>query len=403
MKKVFAVLFALILLSSCASENTVKSDFTDNGAVISWKGMPFYSTGNLYYESITYKDGGFYWRLENGFEKLSDIGGNRLWSYNGVAYFSTNPWIDEKEVIYQSGISVYDAPKKLMDGRLNFVSNSGHICLTDNRDIYTSDIYGNNKKLIATGGNYINFHNNIIYYSTNEKDISPSSVSLFSYDIATEKTEQLATHGPELLARLQISQLEVVGDRIVYSVGVYMGSGNYFTGNIFSANLNGGSNKKIHSIEHTNFDSFHKLKGNIIYQENVGEVKLIPSKGGKVKPLSEDIHRVAKTDGNYVYYQTENGDLYRSNADFKDNKLMVKASDLPNVLHEEHDFLRFRSIDVIDNTLYFTAEAWGYRTHYGWRDQFLNRTFGQIELDGSNLMIHQHVISDAQYQIPFEG
>ena len=399
MKKAFAVLFALILLllSSCASDNTVKDNFADNGAVISWKGMPFYSTGNLYYESITYKDGGFYWKLENGFEKLSDIGGNCLWSYNGTAYFCTNPWIDEKEVIYQAGISVYDAPKKLMDGKLNFVSNSGLICLTENRDLYTSNIYGNNKKLIANGGNYLNFHNNIIYYSTNEKDISPSSVSLFSYDIATEKTEQLATHEPELLSHLQIPQLEVVGDRIVYSVGYYQGSGNYFTGDIISISKSG-SSKKIYDIEHNNNPAFYKLKDNIIYLD-----KLISVKNGKVKPLSEDIHRIVETGDNYVYYQTENGDLHRSNADFKNDTLMLKASDLPNALREKYDYLRFRSIDVIDNTLYFTAEAWGYRTRYSWRDQFLNRTFGQIELDGSNLTIHQHIISDAQDQIPFEG
>ena len=405
MKKAVAALIALLLLTSCSGNSTDKlNDFTDNGAVVSWKGMPFYSTGNLYYETLTYEDGGFYWRLEDGFEKLSDIGGNRLWSYNGAAYFNTNPWIDKTAAIYRAGISVYSSPEKLMDGKLNFVSNSGLMCWTDNRDIYTADIYGSNKKLVASGGNYLNLYHDVVYYSTNENDVRPSSVSLFAYNIITEETTELATHAPDLerpLVYLQIPQLEVVGDRVVYSVGDYMGSGHYFTGEIISMRKDGSKSKKIHSVEHSDFDEFHKFKDKIIYQQILGEVKLITVKDGKEKTLDKKVHRIVKAYVDYIYYQTENGDLYRCNTNFEKDGLIVKAASLPNEFRKEGDHLIFKSLDIIDNTLYFTADVWGYRVSYGWRNQLLNRVFGQVNIirtdeDETNLKIHLHIISDTQ-------
>ena len=404
MKKAVAALLMVFLLTSCSNSISAKpNNFTDNGAVVSWKGMPFYSTGNLYYETLTYEDGGFY-RLNDGFEKLSDIGGNRLWSYNGMAYFNTNPWIDITSAIYRVSISVYSSPEKLMDGELNFVSNSGLMCWTDNRNIYTADIYGSNKKLVASGGNYLNFHNNIVYYSTNENDVRPSSVSLFAYNIITEETTELATHAPDLerpLVYLQIPQLEVVGDRVVYSVGDYMGSGHYFTGEIISMRKDGSKSKEIHSIEHTNFDEFHKFKDKIIYQQILGEVKLITVKDDKEKTLDKKVNRFVKAYDDYIYYQAENGDLYRCNTNFKDDNLIVKATSLPNEFRKEGDHLIFKSLDIIDNTLYFTADVWGYRVSYGWRNQLLNRVFGQVDIiktdeDETNLKIHLHIISDAQ-------
>jgi hypothetical protein len=201
--------------------------------------------------------------------------------------------------------------------------------------------------------------------------------------------------GEALDTPLQVTQLSVCGDWLIYSIGVHEGSGNYFYGDLYRIKPDGTGKEmlKINSQDNTNLgDDQFTVLDNWIFYNNISEgvdygyYKIHPDMTGKQKLniwIMESVNSIIGTIDGFLYYETSSGDIHRCKSDMSQDTVIVKAKDLPN-FKTAQDIYQYE-INILNNKMYFNAQVWGYRSGYSWRNQFINSTFNQINLDGTGL------------------
>lgn len=228
----------------------LKSTVINNGGnVIQDKKNTYYITDNLAYQDIQTKGALYSVNSEGVSRKIADIGGKHIWEEGNFVYVSSENLDDS---IYKIN-PVSGKSALLFNGAIDFIE-------PDNNNMYYSaystpvkqglnfqGLYKYNintlkaNKIVESNTvecGFLSVISDKLYYYTTTKD---NLVSIYSYDLKTGKSSLLTTDKPdsnEDIAyedeySLEVTQLSACGEWLIYSVGSYQGSGEYYSGKMF--------------------------------------------------------------------------------------------------------------------------------------------------------------------------
>ena len=384
------------------AESPTPVKIQNNGnSVIRFGTEIFYLADYLSYENYRGK-GALYRIAENGeLEIIADISGGEIWS-NGISLFiSSSP----------DGTIVQIDPNT---GKVTEISDGHIIYLSSDNTLYYSGYSSNgiykmhldtfdevtiideNTGVHPTAYflSVIKVINDVLYYY----ETSGNTITVFSYDMASENLSVLTTETAtaELLGDrkgLYIPRMSVCGDWLIYCIGTFQGSGNFFIGDYYRIKPDGTekalmkiNNRDSHNIESYDFQTLdgwiYYLHSPVEYTVDHGYYRIDPDVCIKEK-LNPDIDTIIGAHGGFLYYKTAAGDIHRCNSDMDMDSVVVKAKDLYNHISEQ-DHYEYE-INILEDRLYFDASVWGYREGFSWRNQFIDSTFNVIGIDGTGL------------------
>jgi len=390
----------LVFLFICITFTTaaILPALNNGGFVTRFQGETFYIADDLNYEDHT-EQGALYRIQPNGdFLKLADTGGSQIWS-------------DNKSIFISSGYKIYqinlktETIKDILYGSINYLNPYNNTLYYSAESVpdaagesylslYKRDLKTSKDEIIAGGSEnrkviFITAIKDTLYYY----ETSGDTITIYSYDTNGGKTKKITVETPALphddANPLLLTQLSACGNWLVYSIGVYQESDDYFYGDLYRI-MPDGTQKSIIKINNKSwgnisFDNFTALGECIFYKSSntSGEYYKINPDMSQVQKLNENVYKIIDAIGGYLYYQTAAGDIHRCKSDMSRDALIVKASDLPN-FKTDNDYFDYK-INVLNDTMYFNASVWGYRDGYDYREQFIDSTFNRVKLDGTGL------------------
>ena len=383
-------------VSGTVSKNT---PVNNGGAVIQLGGDTYYVSKNLAYEN--HRENGALYRLKNGaLYKLSDIGGTALWSDGKLLYVSSENVINRFDTV-TGEMSIF------AEGTINYLQDDT-LFYSVNGKIYKRNLNSGEEITIASdiSKKHVFFEAVIgdkLYYS----ESSSYSVTVRAYDMKTGKSKEVFTETPvffdsEAQIIPTVTHLSACGNHLIYAIGNYQGSGNYYFGDMYRIKSDGSGREllRVNDEDNTNLenDNIFTLDDRIFYSNYSerygydGGYYVMKSDMSDKRKLDTDIYSVIDAIDGFLYYQTRPGDIHRCRSDMTQDSLLVKAADLPN-FRTADDYFRYKP-DIIGDTVYFNASVWGYRSEGSWRDKFINSTFNKVGLDGTEFKTLASISSD---------
>ena len=384
-------------------------EIQNNGnSVIRFGTEIFYLANYLRYENYRGK-GALYRIAEDGdLEIVADISGGAIWS-NGISLFiSSSP----------DGAIVQIDPNtgkvtEISDGHIIYLSSDNTLYYSgySSNGIYKMNLDTFDEVTIVdenTGVHptayflsVITVINDVLYYY----ETSDNTITVFSYDMANETLSVLTTETAELLGDwkgLYTPRMSVCGDWLIYCIGTFRGSGNFFFGDYYRIKPDGTekalmkiNNQDSYNIESYDFQTLdswiYYLHSPVAYTADRGYYRIDPDMSIKEK-LNPDIDKIIGAYGGFLYYTTVEGDIHRCNSDMEMASVVVKAKNLQNYLSEQ-DHYEYE-INILGDRLYFDASVWGYREGFSRRNQFIDSTFNVIGIDGTGLQTLAMVSSE---------
>ena len=330
-------------------------------------------------------------------KQISNLVGNTIFIDNSYIYST------KKEETYKINKKTYKT-EKLFDGRIKYFDDKNKVIYYTNKEGLYKLFLNKNEKINLFKGNcqFLYYDKDTIYFSNEEEN-----GNLILYSIKNNKTNltEITTEKRDNYQEyLRIVNFSVRSDWIIYTVGNYEGTAQYFFGKLVHIKKDG-SNKESFDSSNENFIIInHEIYYNYFSQ---GSQSKRFDKEGYYK-ISLDFSKQVyweKDIGNIEYYDKENDWIYYSehtnfleeSADLKrcrtnetESEIVVKVKDIFQE-HNSKKFITYHNVNKIEDWIYFNCNTWAENKNGGWRPQLKNSQYYRIKTDKTNLELIQEI------------